>query len=91
MCLDLSLQDLFIKVLQKPLSLKTWEGVKLKLTSPETGLTTYALMLRQARKYRGVTVSKAVTLLFFRAQFLFVFTLLYSLVFKNVHAGTRVI
>jgi hypothetical protein len=37
----------------------TWVKLNPKLTSPETGLATLALMLRRARKYRGVTVSKA--------------------------------
>ncbi len=83
-----------------PLSLllKTWEGVNSIVTSPETGLATKALMLRHARKYRGVTVSKAVAPLFLNAMFLkywpsaiFVcFVLRYSLVFKNLHAGTHV-
>jgi hypothetical protein len=33
-------------------------------TSPETGLATTALILRRARKYRGVTVPEAAVFLF---------------------------
>jgi hypothetical protein len=59
-------------------------------TSPETGLATTALILRRARKYRGVTVSEAVAR-YFSEHIFCLFSLLCSLVFKNIHAGTRVI
>jgi len=62
-----------------PLSLilKAWEGVNSIVTSPETGLTTKALMLRRARKNRGVTVSEAVAPYFYEHNFCLFFPSLF--------------
>ena len=51
--------DLFIKVLQKPLSLKTWEGAKTQAHKPEDRPCNLRLISRQAGKCRGVTVTKS--------------------------------
>ena len=47
--------------------------------------------LRRARKCRGVTVPKAVALLFLARRLLSAILLRYSLVLHNMHAGTHVI
>jgi hypothetical protein len=75
-----------------PLSLilKAWEGVNSTVTSPETGLATTASILRRARKYRGVTVSKAAVYLFLERNFCLFYPALFPS-FIDLHAGTRVI